>query len=181
MNAAELAERSEQVAGPLFVTAGGIDSGVVRLHWETEHELCTVDRPGAARAHLSVRRWRETGLADRDADEADAAARLVPAVHSRAEVLGALGLVLPGLLRIRPGLTPLAAPGLVIIMTGATVLTLTRDNVAMALMPLVAGLLSTFLAYGAGGCHRFGGRLNRERSSKRTSFTRPESSCIWRS
>src|SRR3989475_3590159 len=37
-----------------------------------------------------------------------------------AEVLGALGLVLPGLLRIRPGLTPLAAAGLVIIMIGAT-------------------------------------------------------------
>ncbi len=31
------------------------------------------------------------------------------------EVLGALGLILPGLLRIRPGLTPLAATRLVII------------------------------------------------------------------
>src|SRR2546428_5810460 len=41
-----------------------------------------------------------------------------------AEVLGALGLLLPGLLRIRPGLTPLAAAGLVIIMIGATVITL---------------------------------------------------------
>jgi len=38
-----------------------------------------------------------------------------------AEVLGAFGLVLPGLLRIRQGLTPLAAAGLVIIMIGATV------------------------------------------------------------
>src|SRR2546427_3585079 len=37
-----------------------------------------------------------------------------------AEVLGALGLVFPGVLRIRPGLTPLAAAGLVIIMIGAT-------------------------------------------------------------
>src|SRR6266480_747544 len=37
-----------------------------------------------------------------------------------AEVLGAIGLVLPGLLRIRQGLTPLAAGGLVIIMIGAT-------------------------------------------------------------
>src|SRR5256886_2921341 len=36
-----------------------------------------------------------------------------------AEVLGALGLVLPGLLRIRPGLTPLASAGLVIILVGA--------------------------------------------------------------
>src|ERR1700752_2564959 len=41
-----------------------------------------------------------------------------------AELLGALGLVLRGLLRIRPGLTPLAAAGLVIIMIGATVVTL---------------------------------------------------------
>src|SRR6266536_39236 len=35
---------------------------------------------------------------------------------SVAELLGAIGLILPGLLRIRPGLTPLAAAGLVIIM-----------------------------------------------------------------
>src|SRR3954465_1748342 len=41
-----------------------------------------------------------------------------------AEVLGAIGLILPGLLGIRPGLTPLAACGLVIIMIGATVITL---------------------------------------------------------
>src|SRR5712691_11677154 len=40
-----------------------------------------------------------------------------------AETLGAIGLILPGLLRIRPGLTPLAAAGLVLLMTGATVLT----------------------------------------------------------
>ena len=41
-----------------------------------------------------------------------------------AEVLGAIGLILPGLLRIRPGLTPLAAAGLAIITVGATVVTL---------------------------------------------------------
>ena len=65
-----------------------------------------------------------------------------------AEVLGGIGLVLPGLLRIRPGLTPLAAAGLVIIMIGATVLTLGSGDVAMALIPLVVGLLSAFVAYG---------------------------------
>jgi hypothetical protein len=65
-----------------------------------------------------------------------------------AEVLGAIGLILPGLLRIRPGLTPLAAAGLVIIMIGATVLTVTSGSVAMALFPLVVGLLSAFVAYG---------------------------------
>ncbi|MCA1573371.1 MAG: DoxX family protein [Acidobacteria bacterium] len=64
------------------------------------------------------------------------------------EVLGALGLILPGLLRIRPGLTPLAAVGLVIIMIGATALTFAADGIAMALPPLVVGLLSAFVAYG---------------------------------
>ena len=57
-----------------------------------------------------------------------------------AEVLGALGLILPGLLRIRPGLTPLAAAGLVIIMIGATVITLVGGMVAVALMNLVVAL-----------------------------------------
>src|SRR5882672_11283535 len=64
------------------------------------------------------------------------------------EVLGALGLVLPGLLRIRPNLTPLAAAGLVIIMIGATVLTFVGDGVAAALFPLLVCLLLAFVAYG---------------------------------
>ena len=55
--------------------------------------------------------------------------------------LGAIGLILPGLLRLRPGLTPLAAAGLVIIMIGATVLTRASGGVAPALIPLVVGLL----------------------------------------
>src|SRR5918993_2606332 len=69
-----------------------------------------------------------------------------------AEVLGAIGLILPGLLGIRPGLTPLAACGLVIIMIGATVLALAGvvpgGGVAPVLIPLVVGLLSAFVAYG---------------------------------
>ena len=64
------------------------------------------------------------------------------------EVLGAIGLILPGLLRIRPGLTPLAAAGLVIIMIGATVITLVGRDVAAALISLVVGLLAAFVAYG---------------------------------
>ncbi|HEV8641203.1 MAG TPA: DoxX family protein [Methylomirabilota bacterium] len=65
-----------------------------------------------------------------------------------AEVLGAVGLILPGLLRIRPGLTPLAAAGLVIIMIGATVIGLAGGDVVMALIPLGVGLLAAFVAYG---------------------------------
>src|SRR5262245_19225412 len=64
------------------------------------------------------------------------------------EVFGALGLILPGLLRIRPALTPLAAAGLVIVMIGATVITLAGGTVAPALIPLAVGLLAAFVAYG---------------------------------
>ncbi len=63
------------------------------------------------------------------------------------EVLGAIGLILPGLLRIRPGLTPLAAAGLAIITVGATVVTLKTGGGATALIPLVVAFLSAFVAY----------------------------------
>ena len=83
-----------------------------------------------------------------------------------AEVLGALGLILPGLLRIRPGLTPLAAAGLVIIMIGATVITLVGGMVAVALMNVVVALLAAFVAYGRW-------RLAPYRDSSRPSVPRP--------
>jgi len=67
------------------------------------------------------------------------------------EVTGALGLILPGLLRIRTGLTPLAAAGLVIIMTGATVVTLATQGVAPAVLPFVVGILGAAVALGRGG------------------------------
>lgn len=65
-----------------------------------------------------------------------------------AELPGAIGLIVPGLLRIRPGLTLLAAAGLVLIMGGAVVLTLVGVGVAPALGPLMLGLLAGFVAYG---------------------------------
>ena len=65
-----------------------------------------------------------------------------------AEVLGALGLILPGLLRIRPGLTPLAAAGLVIIMIGAIAVTLRGGDLVAAVISLVVGVLAAFVAYG---------------------------------
>ena len=65
-----------------------------------------------------------------------------------AEVLGALGLILPGLLRIKSWLTPLAAAGLVVIMIGAAALTMAADGVAAGVVPLVVGLLAAFVAYG---------------------------------
>jgi uncharacterized membrane protein YphA (DoxX/SURF4 family) len=63
------------------------------------------------------------------------------------EVLGGIGLILPWLLRIKPGLTPLAAAGLVIVMIGATVYTLAAGQIASAFFPIVVGLLCVFVAY----------------------------------
>ena len=65
------------------------------------------------------------------------------------EVLGALGLILPGLLRMRQELTPLAALGLLIVMIGAVVTAImSGGGVAEASVPLVVGLLCAFVAYG---------------------------------
>jgi hypothetical protein len=66
------------------------------------------------------------------------------------EVAGALGLILPQLTRIKPGLTPLAACGLALEMVGATIVTVIAMGVAPALMPLLVGLLAVFVAYGRG-------------------------------
>lgn len=63
------------------------------------------------------------------------------------EVAGALGLIFPVLLRIKPFLTPLAACGLALEMIGATVITVIGMGVAPALMPLIVGLLAAFVAY----------------------------------
>ncbi len=76
---------------------------------------------------------------------------LLPAVFVRfigmCEVLGALGLILPGALRIRTHLTPLAALGLTTIMVGATMFT-PPDQIQLAVVPVAVGLLATYVAFG---------------------------------
>jgi uncharacterized membrane protein YphA (DoxX/SURF4 family) len=64
------------------------------------------------------------------------------------ELLGALGLVLPGIARIRVGLAPRAAAGLVVVMIGATSLSLATPAPEMAVVPLLVGLLCATVAYG---------------------------------
>jgi uncharacterized membrane protein YphA (DoxX/SURF4 family) len=63
-----------------------------------------------------------------------------------AEVLGAIGLVLPGLLKVRQELTPLAAAGLVVIMIGATVVTAMGGTFAPAILPFFVGVLCASVA-----------------------------------
>lgn len=72
----------------------------------------------------------------------------VPKVIGTFEVLGALGLILPSLLRIKPMLTPLAALGLALLMAGAFITHLVLGEFAMSLPSLVLGLMAAFIAWG---------------------------------
>jgi hypothetical protein len=64
------------------------------------------------------------------------------------EVAGGLGLILPRLLRIKPGLTPLAATALIGIMIGATAVTAAYVSPAQSVVPAIVGLMLAFIAYG---------------------------------
>jgi uncharacterized membrane protein YphA (DoxX/SURF4 family) len=65
------------------------------------------------------------------------------------EIVGAIGLVVPWATTINPGLTPLAAWLLVIIMIGAVV-TSVPMGFQFAIVPAVAGLLLAFVGYQRG-------------------------------
>lgn len=64
-----------------------------------------------------------------------------------AELLGAIGLILPPLVDIAPILAPLAAVGLAVTMVGAVIVHLRRgDGVANAVPAAVLGALAVFVA-----------------------------------
>jgi hypothetical protein len=64
------------------------------------------------------------------------------------ELLGAIGMIVPGATGIKPGLTPLAAAGLEIIMIGATVTNIVDGPAPAAVMTFVLGALCAFVVYG---------------------------------
>jgi hypothetical protein len=64
-----------------------------------------------------------------------------------AEILAAIGLILPGLTRILPWLTALAAAGLMIVMSSATMLHFSRGETASGISAAVIFLLVSVIAY----------------------------------
>lgn len=64
-----------------------------------------------------------------------------------AEVLGALGLILPAASRIAPILTPVAAGGLVLTMTGATITNIITGQYNLIPMTVILGLVAGFVAW----------------------------------
>jgi uncharacterized membrane protein YphA (DoxX/SURF4 family) len=65
-----------------------------------------------------------------------------------AELMGALGLVLPSLTRIRPSLTPLAAAGLAVVMLLAASYNLFHGRWPAVALNLVLGSMAVFVAWG---------------------------------
>jgi putative oxidoreductase len=65
-----------------------------------------------------------------------------------AEVLAAVGLTLPGLTRILPGLVPAAAAGVMVVLASATVLHLVRSEFSSAAVTFVLLLLAAVVAHG---------------------------------
>jgi len=65
-----------------------------------------------------------------------------------AEFLGAVGLILPAVLRIQPKLTGVAAAALTLVMVLAMGEHATNGEAPMAVVPLVLGALTAFVAWG---------------------------------
>ena len=69
-------------------------------------------------------------------------------VSGIAEILGGLGLILPGLFRIQTRLIPLAAGGLALVMVGAIIYHVTRGEFQNILFNVILAALLVFVAYG---------------------------------
>jgi uncharacterized membrane protein len=82
---------------------------------------------------------------------------LSPILHyfsGSAEILGSLGLILPGLTKIQTRLTPLAGVGLALLMLGAAGYHIIRGEIQNLPTNIVLFLLSTYIAYGRWNKHR---------------------------
>lgn len=64
------------------------------------------------------------------------------------QLLGAIGLILPSLLRIKPQLTPLAALGFVTIMLFASIFHIAKGEFSVIGINIVLGAVAGFIAWG---------------------------------
>lgn len=76
---------------------------------------------------------------------------LPPILHylsGTAEILGGLGLILPGVTRIQPRLVPIAALGLILVMLGAAIFHITRGEFGNIVQNIFLAALLAIVAYG---------------------------------
>ena len=72
-----------------------------------------------------------------------------------AEVLGAIGLILPAVLDVATFLVPVAAVGLALVMVGAATTHLRRKETPMVVLNVVLLALALFVAWGRFGAYAF--------------------------
>jgi uncharacterized membrane protein YphA (DoxX/SURF4 family) len=72
-----------------------------------------------------------------------------------AEILGAIGLILPAALHVAPILVPLAAVGLVLVMLGAAVVHSRRHELPIVAINVALLALAAIVAWGRFGPHSF--------------------------
>jgi uncharacterized membrane protein YphA (DoxX/SURF4 family) len=72
-----------------------------------------------------------------------------------AEVLGAIGLILPAVLDVAPILVPIAAVGLALVMVGAITTHLRRKESQLVALNVVLLVLALFVAWGRFGPYAF--------------------------
>ncbi len=80
------------------------------------------------------------------------------AITGVAEILGGLGLILPGLTGIRPELTIAAAVGLLLVMVGAIVWHIGREELQNIGFNIVNAAVMAYIAYGRARLAPLGGR-----------------------
>jgi uncharacterized membrane protein YfcA len=73
-----------------------------------------------------------------------------------AEILGAIGLILPAVLHVAPVLVPLAAVGLIFVMLGAAVVHARRHELPNVAVTIVLLILAAVVAWGRFGPYSFG-------------------------
>jgi len=107
-------------------------------------------------AMLALSRERFRALGDNQHYVDDFSPGFIKAIGA-AKVLAAAGLILPAVLDTAPVLVPLAALGLVLLMTGATTVRIVRQEWRYALGDLFFFALAAFVAWGRLGPEPFSG------------------------
>lgn len=64
------------------------------------------------------------------------------------DILGALGLILPSLLRIKPNLTPIAAIGVIALMVCASIFHIVRGEASLIGVNIFFAIVAAFIAWG---------------------------------
>ena len=79
-----------------------------------------------------------------------------------AEVAAAIGITVPGILRVRTELVPLASVGIMIVMIAATIFHVVRVEYSSAMITLVLLLLATLVAWQRARVHPIAARTSRQ-------------------